>query len=161
MRDFLSLRNLEPKDLLQYGVLGMKWGRRRTDAQIKADVVNRASSGEKVTPTKKAEAALKNTDGTETAAGRYARLSAEAKGGGAKSWSETDLKFYNSRTEALAKVDKMFEQNPGWLSTTSRKVLQTAAQRTMQDVANGVANKYITSKLLDTINDSAEAKTKK
>lgn len=160
MRDWLAFRRKEPEDAEQYGIMGMRWGIRRTDAQIAKDTVKRKSEGEKVTDTQKAKeatSAVKTSHGEETAAQKYARLTGEAKGGGATNWSEADLKFYNSRTEALAKVNKMFETQPGWLSTTSKRVLQNAAQRMMQDVANGVANKYITSKLLDSINDNSAA----
>lgn len=142
-------------DLYQHGILGMRWGKRRTEAQLASDTAKRKASGEEVTPTAKAQAV---SSGPETAAARYSRLKGEAKGGGHKSWSEEDLAFFNKRTEAEAKVNKMFEQNPGWLSTTSKRVLQNAAQRTMQDVANGVTNKYITSKLLDSLNNDDAAK---
>lgn len=155
MKDYLAVILAKPTDAKQHGILGMKWGRRRTDAQIAAETAKRKASGEEVTPTAKAKAV---TTGPETAQQRYARLKGEAKGGGQTNWSDEDLKFFNSRTEAVAKVNKMFEQNPGWLSTTSKRVLQNAAQRTMQDVANGVANKYITSKLLDSINNDDAAK---
>ena len=155
MKDYLAMILPKPGDKLDHGILGMKWGRRRTDAQIAAETAKRKASGEEVTPTAKAKAV---TSGPETAAQRYARLKGEAKGGGHKSGSEEDLSFFNKRTEAEAKVNKMFEQNPGWLSTTSKRVLQNAAQRTMQDGANGVANKYITSTLLDSINNDDAAK---
>lgn len=148
MSDYRAVIRAQATDLIQHGILGMKWGRRRTDAQIAADNAKRKASGEEVTPTAKAKQVA---PGTETTQQRYARLTGEAKGGGQKNWSDEDLKFYNSRTEALAKVNKMFETNPGWLSTTSKRVLQNAAQRTMQDITNGVANKYITVPVLDAV----------
>jgi len=152
MKDYLALLKAKAKtgEVRQYGIRGMRWGIRRTDAQIAKDTVKRKSSGEEVTPTEKAKAAV-TSSGDESASAKYARLSGEAKGGGASNWSEADLKFYNSRTEALSKVNKMFSQNPSWLASTSKKVLQQAAQTTMQDVASGVARKYITTPLLDSI----------
>lgn len=157
MRDYVALMRAKKTELKQHGIRGMRWGIRRTDAQIAKDTVARKSSGEKVTPTAKAEVAASTVKSEskpvseESSAARYARLAGEAKGGGAKSWSETDLKFFNARTEALSKVDKMFAQNPSWLRATSKKVLQQAAQNTMQSVADGVAKKYITTPILDSI----------
>lgn len=149
MRDYLAMNRPSLKDAVQYGVLGMRWGRRRTDAQLANDTAKRALAGEKVTPTKKAESVL---SGDTSAAAKYARMTSEAKGGGAKNWSSEDLKFFNSRTEALSKVNKMFQQNPSWLQSTSKKVLQQAAQNSMQSVADGVAKKYIVTPIVDTIN---------
>jgi hypothetical protein len=80
-------------------------------------------------------------------------LAAQAKAGRASDMSETDLKFFNARTEALAKINKMNEKNPSWLSTTSKKVLQQAAQNTMQSVADGVAKKYISGPILESLPD--------
>jgi len=154
MKDYLGLLKAKAKigEVKQHGIKGMRWGIRRTDAQIAKDTVARKSSGEKVTETAKAkEAHTIAKTGEESSSQRYARLTSEAKGGGASNWSEADLKFYNSRTEALSKVNKMFSQNPSWLAATSKKVLQQAAQNTMQSVADGVAKKYITTPILDSI----------
>lgn len=156
MRDYLGLLKTKAKigEVKQHGIKGMRWGIRRTDSQIAKDTVARKSSGEKVTDTAKAKVAheiAKPSGGEESSTARYARLTSEAKGGGASNWSETDLKFYNSRTEALSKVNKMFAQDPSWLRATSKKVLQQAAQTTMQDIASGVAKKYITTPILDSI----------
>lgn len=158
MRDYLSLLREKAKtgSIKQHGIKGMRWGIRRTDSQIAKDTVARKSSGDPVTDTAKAKqahatAAAKPGIGGETSAQRYSRLAGEAKGGGQNNWSQEDLNFFNSRTEAINKVNKMFEQKPGWLSTTSKTVLQKTAQRTMQDIANGVTNKYITVPVLDAI----------
>lgn len=208
--DYLGARLLEDGDKLDYGILGMKWGRRRTDAQIAKDTANRKASGEKVTPSDKADGVAtllrnkktgdfheKNPDGSagkviatkadvnpdgsinvssapknmqpsspgtkaitgeESSSQRYSRLQAQAKQGKASQMSEQDLKFFNARTEALAKVNKMNESNPSWLAATSKKVLQQAAQNTMQSVADGVAKKYISGPILDGINKAAEKK---
>lgn len=150
MKDWVAILKKRKPEVKQFGIKGMRWGIRRTDSQIAKDTQKRASAGEPVTNTQKAKAAT-TPSGDESASSRYARLTSEAKGGGAKNWSEQDLKFYNARTEALTKVDKMFSQNPSWLQATSKKVLQQAAQNTMQSVADGVAKKYITTPILDSI----------
>lgn len=154
MRDWLAFRSQEPDDALQFGVKGMKWGRRRTDAQLAKDHVNRKASGQEVTPTKKAASESPGTKaitGEESSSQRYSRLAAQAKSGKASDMSEQDLKFFNARTEALAKINKLNESNPSWLRETSKKVLQQAAQNTMQSVADGVAKKYISGPILDSL----------
>ncbi len=160
MQDYVSHLTERAKtkgEMLHYGIRGMKWGVRRTDAQIAKDVVARKSKGEEVTATEKAKQAL-SSQGTESASQKYARMTAEAKAGGSSNWSDADLKFYTSRSAALNKVNKKFNANPGWLSTTSKKVMQNAAQKAMQDLANGITNKYITSKALEAINNDTAAK---
>lgn len=156
MRDYLGIRKVDPDDLEQHGILGMKWGRRRTEAQLATETKARAASGEKVTPTAKAKAAVKEEtpgtramNGVETSAQRYARLASIAKTGGASSLDDTDLKFFNARTDALSKINKLNESNPGWLKTTTKTVLQNAAQRQMQAVADGVAGKFISGPILE------------
>lgn len=155
MTDYVAMIKARANDVKQHGIKGMHWGIRRTDAQLASDTKKRKSSGEDVTPTAKAKAALStpthNSDGTETAATRYARLSEQARSGGSRQLSESDLKWFNARTEALSKVDKMFSTNPSWLQATSKKVLQQAAQNTMQSIADGVAKKYISTPILDSI----------
>jgi len=154
MRNYLAFLQKEPEDAEQHGIMGMKWGRRRTDAQLASDTKSRAAEGHKVTPTKKAAAAtagLKAATGEETSSARYSRLAAQAKSGKAHEMTEADLKFFNARTEALTKINKLNERNPSWLSTTSKKVLQQAAQNTMQSVADGVAKKYISGPILESL----------
>lgn len=145
MRNYLALRRPDPDDVMQYGILGMRWGRRRTDAQLSQDTAQRKSSGEKVTPTEKSKAVTPTHDafGNETSAARYARLSGEAKGGGSKSWTEQDLKFFNARTEALAKVDRMYATKPHWLKTTVTEVAQNTLKQQMSSVVSAVSKKYI------------------
>lgn len=157
----------EERDAKQHGILGMKWGRRRTDAQLVADTKARHAAGAPVTTTAKAKAVVpdattehKKVVGAasgETSAARYNRLREQAKTQGANSLDEQDLKFMNARADAIAKVQKMNETQPGWLSTTSKKVLQQAAQNTMQNIADGVAKKYISGPVLDALNDNTKA----
>lgn len=164
MKDYLAMRKREPGDKEDHGVLGMKWGRRRTEAQLAKDTKARAASGEKVTPTAKAKAAVKEENpgtramnGVESSSQRYARLASIAKTGGASSLDDSDLKFFNARTEALSKINKLNESNPGWLKTTTKTVLQNAAQRQMQAVADGVAGKFISGPILDGLKTKGEA----
>lgn len=135
MKDYLAAAKPdELKDAVQYGVLGMKWGRRRTDAQLRVAAKERALASATTTTA---------SGGTETAANRYARLKQEASSGRGNLMSEEDLKFFNARTEALQKVEKLNKTNPGWLSKTSKKVLQNTAEKQMQAIADSIANKYI------------------
>ena len=151
----------QPGDVLQYGIRGMKWGVRRTDKQIANDTASRKASGEEVTPTAKA-AAVKapESSGSESAQARYARLTEQAKASGASSLSDDDLRFVNSRTEALNKVSKMTSSNPSWLKETSTKVLKKTAEKTMQEISNSVARKYITVPITDAIGAAQKAKDK-
>jgi len=159
MRDYLAAIFKKPEDAGHHGVKGMRWGIVRSDAQISNDTQKRHSSGEKVTPSAKAKAAVAhpthNPDGSETSATRYARLSEQVKAGNTGVMSEPDLRFFNARTEALAKVNKLNEKNPSWLTSTSKKVLQQAAQNTMQSIADGVAKKYISGPLLEALPDAS------
>jgi hypothetical protein len=143
MKDYLASLRKEPHDALQYGVKGMKWGQRRSSSQLRAAAAKRAATPD--------SAASKPPVGPESAATRYARLQNVAKSGGASQLSDEDLRFFNARTEAIAKVQKMNQVNPGWLSTTSKTVLQKAAQRQMQEIADAVANKYISGPIVDNI----------
>lgn len=85
----------------------------------------------------------------ETSSARYARLTALAKEGRASELSEQDLKFVNARTEALVKINKMNETDPGWLSKTAKKVVLNAAEKTMQSITNEIAGKYISGPIIE------------
>lgn len=160
--DYIGAFEVEEGDKLDYGILGMKWGKRRPSSEIAKDTAKRKAEGEKVTPTKKA-AAIKpdsspdKTPVTETSSTRYARLAQQAKGGGAKDMSEIDLKFFNARTEALAKVNKMNQSEPGWMSKTAKKVIQTTAERSLQSVSDAVAGKFITDPIISGLKDNSAA----
>lgn len=145
MKDYLAMLRPKPEDALQYGVKGMRWGHRRTSSQLKAAAAKRAESAPKHDVTKAP------SSGVETSATRYARLKIQAKEGGASSMSDEDLKFFNARTEALAKVNKMNEVNPGWLSKTSKKIMQATAEQQMQAISSALANKYISGPIVDSI----------
>jgi len=156
-RDYLGSHDVDPDDRLDHGIKGMRWGIRRSDKQIATDHSKRAASGEPVTKTAKSAAAPAAThkgniqDHVESSSARYSRLAAQAKAGKASEMTEQDLKFFNARTDALAKINKMNEKDPSWLSKTTKTVLQNSAQKAMQDVADGVTKKFITKPLLDNI----------
>lgn len=100
-------------------------------------------------------------DHVESSSARYDRLAKQAKAGKASDMTEQDLKFFNARTDALAKINKMNEAKPGWLAETSKKVLQQTAQNTMQNIADGVAKKYVSGPILDSIGASGKKTPKK
>lgn len=149
-RDYLGMIKPKDGDRLDYGVRGMKWGVRRTSAQLKAGPASSGGSNEH-------NAGIKAANGEESSAERYSRLKAQAKGGGASSMSDTDLKFFNARTEAVAKVNKLNETKPGWLHGTTKTVLQMAAQKQMQAIADSIASKYISDPLISALKDNSGA----
>lgn len=164
-RDYIAAFKVARSDLLQYGRQGMRWGIRRSSAELRAagpvtpatkkpttDVKAKASSG---------SSAVKSDAGPETPAARYARLESQARSGKSRDMSEEDLKFFNARTDAIKKVDKMFEQKPTWLQETTREVVQSAAKMQMQNLANTLANKYIGDPIAKSIKGANSSDTKK
>lgn len=145
MKDYLANFKPDPTDKVDSGVKGMKWGVRRSRKQLAAARQKRESESED-TPTKK-------SSGPETSADRYNRLKAQAKQGKGNQMSDDDLKFFNARTEALAKVNKLNQNRPGWLAETSKKVIQKSAQNGMQEVAEALRQKHITGPLIAKINE--------
>ena len=165
MTDYVGAAMAKPGDLLQYGRKGMKWGQRiftsggdsgsskgKSDSSASA---KKKGGSESSSPAKKAPA--KTQDGPETSSQRYSRLEAEIKSGRAKELSEQDLKFYNARTDALARINKLNEQKPSWIRETATTVVQTAAQRQMQMVANTLADKYVGDPIKAAINATRDA----
>lgn len=156
-KDYLAMRPKEPQDAEQHGVKGQRWGIRRSPAALKVAAAKRPDGESSSTEVKK-------TSGSESSSERYSRLAAQAKGGGGGKMSDDDLKFFNNRTEALKKVAKLNEQQPGWLSKTAKTVLQETAKRSMQDISNALADKYINDRIkasLKTAADAAESATEK
>jgi hypothetical protein len=151
MTDYVGAFLASPRDILHYGRKGMKWGQRiftkgedsgssKSKSDAPASATKSGGSGGSA-PAKKPSGNIQ--DNVESSASRYARLDAQAKTGNASQMTEQDLKFYNARTDALAKINKMNETKPSWLRETTTTVIQSAAQRQMQMVANGLADKYI------------------
>lgn len=151
MTDYVGAFLASPRDIFHYGRKGMKWGQRiftkgddsgssKGKSEAPASASKSGGSGASA-PAKKPSGNIQ--DNVESSAARYARLDAQAKTGNASQMTEQDLKFYNARTDALAKINKMNETKPSWLRETTTTVIQSAAQRQMQMVANGLADKYI------------------
>lgn len=149
-KPYMAAVFVKPKDALQYGVPGMKWGQRRTKAQLRAAATTRGD-----TPS-----IPKKPDGPESSAARYSRLKAQAKAGLGSQMDDDDLRFFNARTEAIAKVNKLNQTDPGWLSKTSKKVMQQATQKMMQDIVDSVTNKYITIPVTDALGAPSKAAQK-
>lgn len=153
MRDYIAAHLANAKDLKHVGVKGMKWGVRRDRSTLRAAAAQRKASsskpgdkpdekaGSSAAPAKKPPGNIQ--DNVESSSARYARLAGQAKAGQAGAMTEADLKFFNARTDALAKINKMNEEQPSWLKDTVTKVVQQSAQRQMQAVADGLADKYI------------------
>lgn len=156
MTDYIGAAMASAKDLKHYGRKGMKWGQRIFSRDSKS-----SGGGEKTSKAKtETSAPAKKTGGSESSApakrppgniqdnvesssARYARLHQQAKAGKAFEMTEQDLKFYNARTDALAKINKINEERPSWLRETTTTVIQSAAQRQMQMVTNAIADKYV------------------
>lgn len=151
MTDYIGAFLETPKDIKHYGRRGMKWGQRIFSSRGadgsaksggKADSTSeKKSGGTDTAPAKRPPGNIQ--DNVESSSARYARLDSQAKSGRASDMTEQDLKFYNARTDALAKINKMNEERPSWLKETSTKVIQQAAQRQMQAVADSLADKYV------------------
>lgn len=155
-RDYLAMVTPEPEDKVDHGVKGMRWGIRRSPAQLKSAAAKRGEGDSSTDATKK-------PDGPESAQQRYTRLKAQATEKGPSSLDDADLKFFNARTEAIAKVAKITEQKPGWLSETAKKVVRTTAERQLQSLSDNMANKYINENILKSLNkpDTIEDTIKK
>jgi hypothetical protein len=162
MKDYLGAFFESPKDGKWYGVKGMKWYQRRTPAELaKARGASAPKKEADSAPAKTATAsAPKKTgniqDNVESSSSRYARLDSQAKSGRASEMTEQDLKFYNARTDALAKINKMNEEQPSWLRETATKVVQQSAQRQMQTLADALADKYVGDPIKDALKGAAK-----
>lgn len=152
MTDYIGAFLESPKDLVHYGRRGMKWGQRiftkgegsgsKSKGKDDSSAPAKKSGGSETSaPAKRPPGNIQ--DNVESSSNRYARLDAQAKSGRASDMTEQDLKFYNARTDALAKINKMNEEKPSWLRETTTTVIQSAAQRQMQMVTNALADKYV------------------
>lgn len=145
-------------DLKHVGVKGMKWGVRRArgaagtpssagsskggsnSATKTKDVVGKAKSSNVAL----AKQLVKDTvKGPESSIDKYNRLKKEVASGKANKLNDDDLKFLNSRAEALAKANKAFNQKGSWLEKTVKSAIDNAAQAQAKNAANLVAQKYV------------------
>ncbi len=147
-KDYLAMIKPKPDDRLDVGVKGMKWGVRRSPLELQ-NAAKQASADKAAGKTE--------PPGAESSVERYARLKAQAKTGQGSAMSDTDLKFFNARTEALSKVAKMNETKEGWLGKTAKNVLLNTAQKQMQAISDEIANKYIKNPIAAALADNSAA----
>lgn len=121
--------------LAHFGVKGMKWGIRKSDTSG-----GTSSSGSKG-PIPKAPA-------NEGHAEKYNRLRSQIKTHGPNSLSPEELNFVNARTEAIAKINKMNVASPGWLSDTTKVVMQETTKTLMKDLAVRAGKEFIVKPLI-------------
>lgn len=140
-KDYLASVTVEAGDREDAGVKGMKWGVRRSSADLKVAAVHRENHIQKAI----------TAPAHETSHQRYSRIAQAAKDGHGKHLSDEDLKFFNNRTDALKKVNALNTKNAGWLKKTTHTVLQKAAQQQMQSITDAVATKYIGAPIVDAI----------
>lgn len=177
-KDYLSMERPSKGDMVQHGIKGMHWGIRRSRASLRESkaahptdpkkiLVKDSKTGEaheaprtKSAPPPVEPRKVVGAASGETSSARYARLEAQAKAGRADEMDEQDLKFFNARTEALAKINKLNQKDPGWLSSTSKKVLQKTAERQMQNVSDAIANKYVSGPIIESLGKAAKSDNK-
>jgi hypothetical protein len=92
-------------------------------------------------------AQVKSAVNHESGIDKYNRLKAEVKKGNANKLDDDDLKFLNSRADAIAKANKAFNQQGSWLQKTVQTAVDNALQTQAKKAANLVAEKYIGAKL--------------
>lgn len=137
--EFMAHADLEGDDFLaHYGVPGMKWGIRKSNAS------GGSKSGGKSAPKGPPPKAPAN----EAASQKYNRLRTQIKTHGPNSLEPDELNFVNARTEAIAKVNKMNLSSPGWLTDTSKVVLQDTTKTLMKDLAKAAVKEYIAKPLI-------------
>jgi len=164
MTDYVGAFLASPKDILHYGRKGMKWGQKiftksddsgssKGKSEAPASAAKSGGSGASA-PAKRPPGNIQ--DNVESSSARYDRLAGQAKAGRASDMTEQDLKFFNARTEALAKINKLNEEKPSWLRETATKVVQQSAQRQMQTVADTLADKYIGDPIKDALKGAAK-----
>lgn len=162
MTDYLAAFLESPRDLKHYGRRGMKWGQRiftkGTDSksESKSDTPSTKAASSSA-PAKRPPGNIQ--DNVESSSARYDRLANQARTGRASDMTEQDLKFFNARTEALAKINKLNEVQPSWLRETATKVVQQSAQRQMQGLADAITDKYIGDPIKAALKGAADSTT--
>lgn len=131
----------------------MKKAVKTTDPEKKAKALKKAedfgadisSKGAKAQATK---ASPPKAPANEPASQKYNRLRTQIKTHGPNSLEPDELNFVNARTEAIAKVNKMNLSSPGWLTDTSKVVLQDTTKTLMKDLAKAAVKEYIAKPLI-------------
>jgi hypothetical protein len=132
--DYLGKLEVDPKDKLDFGVKGMKWGIRKSDSS--------SSSSTSSTTHPSTHSA------NETSADRYNRLLSQVKEKGGNSLTDEELRFVNNRGDAIARVQRLSADKPNWIQEAAKDVLQQAAKKTMKTVAANLSKKYIADQLV-------------
>ena len=169
MKDYVQSAIEEDGDLMQSGVKGMRWGVRKRDSS------GASAGGKKETTSvvaKKVEAvpakAPAKTDlgedkqvvgaaSGESSAARYDRLAGQAANGRAHEMTEQDLKFFNARTDAIAKVNKMYAPQENWLAKAAKESGKQAVQKGMTKLATKAIDKLVIDKIFPDANTKAVA----
>lgn len=153
----ISSLKVEDEDALQYGIKGMRWGVRRSRKQLDRDAgrsSNESDSKSKgsggsgsnssgSSSSKDWDSVLTSTDAASSSA-RYAKLTESAKKGQTNSWSDADLKFYNARTDAVTKVQKMHStQGDDWLKSMLTDLAKKNARKALDTVVDRQVSKYL------------------
>ena len=179
-QDYLAMDKPSKLDMVQHGVKGMHWGIIRDRATLRASkkphptdpnkiLVKDSKTGQtheaprtkSAPPPAAAPHKVVGAASGETSQARYNRLAEQAKAGRANEFDEQDLKFFNARTEALAKINNLNQQDPGWLSSTTKKVLQTSAERALQNISNSVTDKYLSGPVIEALGAAKTEPSKK
>lgn len=133
--DYLGKLELDPEDKLDYGTKGMRWGIRKSDSSGGS-----SSNGSK--------GSIPKAPANEGHAEKYNRLRSQIKTHGPNSLSPEELNFVNARTEAIAKINKMNVASPGWLSDTTKVVMQETTKTLMKDLAVRAGKEFIVKPLI-------------
>lgn len=139
-------------ELLHYGVKGMKWGVRRsnsggrltsTPAAAKAHAEGRVHTKTETAP---------HSGAQESSIAQYNRLKKQVAKKGASSLSDEELRFLNSRAEAISKANKTFHNQNSWLSKNVKSSLDAAASKLMKDVVQAAVTKHAATPLHGRLN---------
>jgi hypothetical protein len=144
-KDYLAMRKVDPEDREDHGVKGMKWGVRKPRGSASGTGGIKAALGRK---SKTPEKPAPKPSGPETSSQKYDRLLAQSKAKGANSLHDEELRFVTQRADAIAKINKLHQQNPNFVKDAVKQALKNAAKREMQNIAAGIAKKYISDELL-------------
>lgn len=106
--------------LKHYGILGMKWGVRRSDKEIARANRRRAAKGEPVTPSEDAKKAL--------------RSKAKAEESGVEALSNDELKELNERLNLESSYERLTESSTE--VSTGKRVTQTLLKEAGQISGN-------------------------
>lgn len=94
----------------------------------------------------------KDIEEGESSVERYNRLRAEVLTKGAKSLEDEDLRFLNSRREAVSKASAAYNTKNSKLRKLVMSTIDTAASKLLKDATQGLVTKHIVPKLHNKLN---------